>query len=526
MMMLLLLLLTAAASSVPSLKKSAASLLCRYFVVLLLLLLGPPRNNTPFATTTDAFAFQQQLQHGVKSLSTTTTTTTKWSSSFVKTALGSAASSNNGGGGSSRSSEEDDEDDDDIAIQWNLFKKHHAKGSWKGIWTSYDYMGDLLDETVASVDLNLNKDGQEEEEEVITQNHQFVVGATRSDCATCFDSMETKTIPVAVYTPNNLRRQRFAACGMVNGPTLLRSGIMATELGLNYGDGRLRVIFQHAPVWERDVEPGSCPPAGLKLLRVMVSREALRSSAPTAESETADPPDGSINPTFYRGVPPFAWHKKWSGTAWTWGPQQGNRGWSVTDLEEHDSWHGASPPQAWNMRLPGGCFVQAPRIVSSQETALLRLAWLPTPDMLLRLEAGVSALQPDMLLQDDSLEGFEPPSLVSLRCDVLKNTGDLAGQPQFVQDEQQQQQQETATASSSTAAKKTSKEIVAEALSKAAVTQQQQQQQQQQIPEESDNSSSDRVRTTSSPSSKNENPDDEQTPPDKDLQTIRDALKF
>lgn len=39
--------------------------------------------------------------------------------------------------------------DEDISVQWDLFKKHHAKGEWKGIWTSYDYIGDVVDETVA-----------------------------------------------------------------------------------------------------------------------------------------------------------------------------------------------------------------------------------------------------------------------------------------------------------------------------------------------------------------------------------------
>jgi hypothetical protein len=37
-----------------------------------------------------------------------------------------------------------------------------------------------------------------------------------------------------------------------------------------------------------------------------------------------------------------------------------------------------------------------------------------------------------MLLDDESLVGFEPPSLVSLRCDVLQKIGDLEGEPQFV----------------------------------------------------------------------------------------------
>jgi hypothetical protein len=139
---------------------------------------------------------------------------------------------------------------DDPTIQWDLFNKHHAKGSWKGVWTTYDYIGDVMDETVASVDLNLkeNDDGSA----VIDHTHTIVVGAKRSDCKTCFDSMEQKTLPVAQYTPDNvLQRSRLAGISMVNGPTILRSGAMATELILRHGDGRVRVVFNHAPVWEQ-----------------------------------------------------------------------------------------------------------------------------------------------------------------------------------------------------------------------------------------------------------------------------------
>ena len=55
---------------------------------------------------------------------------------------------------------------------------------------------------------------------------------------------------------------------------------------------------------------------------------------------------------------------------------------------------------------------------------LFRLAWLPDDDNLLRVEAGVAALQP-MIVDDDTMVGFEPPSLVSLRCDMMKNMGEL-----------------------------------------------------------------------------------------------------
>jgi len=315
---------------------------------------------------------------------------------------------------------------DDPSVQWDLFNTHHAKGSWKGVWTTYDYIGDVMDETVASVDLNLkqNEDGQD----IVEHTHTIVVGAKRSDCATCFDSMERRTLPVQKYTADNiLQKSRLAGVSMVNGPSILRSGAMATELILRHGDGRIRATFHHAPVWERGVEPGSCPPQGLKLFRAMLSREAIRETAPTAETEGKDvPKDG--NPVFFRPVPPFNWHKKWRGTSWTWGPQSGNRGWAVEELDETDSWHGITPVECWNLRLPGGIHLQAPRIINDASVGICRLAWLPNDETLLRVEAGVSALQP-MMVEDDMMIGFEPPKLTSLRCDMLEKAGELEDAP-------------------------------------------------------------------------------------------------
>jgi len=315
---------------------------------------------------------------------------------------------------------------DDPAIQWELFNKHHAKGSWKGVWTTYDYIGDIMDETIASVDLDPKKgdDGND----VVEHAHTIVVGAKRSDCATCFDSMETRTLPVQKYTPDNIvQKSRLAGVSMINGPSILRSGAMATELILKHGDGRIRATFHHAPVWEKGIEPGSCPPQGLKLFRAMLSRESLRSTAPTFETESNDPPTKG-NPIFFRPVPPFNWHKKWSGTSWTWGPQSGNRGWAVDELEETDAWQGITPVDCWNLRLPGGVHLQAPKIITDATVGICRLAWLPDDETLLRVEAGVSALQP-MFLDDESMIGFEPPSLTSLRCDMLEKVGELENVP-------------------------------------------------------------------------------------------------
>ena len=72
--------------------------------------------------------------------------------------------------------------------------------------------------------------------------------------------------------------------------------------------------------------------------------------------------------------------------------------------------------------------------MTDAETGLFRLAWLPDDETLLRVEAGVIALQ-GMEMEDNTMVGFKPPSLTSLRCDVLKKAGDLPGEPQFARAE-------------------------------------------------------------------------------------------
>ena len=352
---------------------------------------------------------------------------------------------------------------DDPDLQWQLFQKYHARGSWKGVWTTYDYMGDVIDEAIASVNLA----GDDDDDDKVSHVHTIVTDAKLSDCATCFDStMQTKDLPVAEYTKDTLlnKKIRCAANSLVIGPTLLRSGgVMAMELVLSQGDARLRTILQYAPVWEQGIEPGSCPPQGLKLARTLVSRECLRDAPPTAETEAAEDPAAKGNPVFYRPVSPFKWHKVWGGTSWTWGPTTGNRGWSIENLQEGEDWHGNSATEFWNLRLPGGVFVQTPRLITDIQIGLCRLAWLPDDDTLLRVEAGVSALQP-MLLDDDTLVGFQPPSLASLRCDVLKNLGDLEGEPMFIKD---QKEKEAAMAQRAEEAAQRAREVAQKAAAQA-----------------------------------------------------------
>jgi hypothetical protein len=246
---------------------------------------------------------------------------------------------------------------------------------------------------------------------------------------------------------------------MVVGPSVLKSGAMSTELVLRHGDGRVRVTFQHAPVWERGVEPGSCPPQGLKLFRAVVSKEKLRSKSgattddattegtlvvgqPSVEEEKNSPPSPG-NPRFFRPVPPYKWHAKWSGTSWTWGPQTGDRGWSILEMDEADSWHGRPRGDAtsvWSLVLPGGLLIQCPRVIVGGMAGICRLAWMPEDEgevgtvgdgntaKLLRVEASVSALEPIISDEDETMMvGFYPPTLGSLRTDILEKIGELEG---------------------------------------------------------------------------------------------------
>ena len=56
---------------------------------------------------------------------------------------------------------DDDEEEEELMdalspedVQWSLFNKYHARGNWRGSWTTYDFMGDVQDVTVARYDLN------------------------------------------------------------------------------------------------------------------------------------------------------------------------------------------------------------------------------------------------------------------------------------------------------------------------------------------------------------------------------------
>ncbi len=85
-----------------------------------------------------------------------------------------------------------------VQDNWNQFVSQ-CSGSWNSLWSTYNWIGDMEDETIATVELLKSGD-------TITHNHIIPLSSTTSSCERCQDSFETRTIPVAQYSPGNLRR--------------------------------------------------------------------------------------------------------------------------------------------------------------------------------------------------------------------------------------------------------------------------------------------------------------------------------
>ena len=131
--------------------------------------------------------------------------------------------------------DDDDSDtlisNDDSNLQWHLFCKHHARcdkvddglqtrnTSWVGKWSTHDYVGDVVLETIpASVNYIASNNR-------VDVTHTISTGSTLSDCETCYDDPNSlRTIPITTYTPYNIvSKSRLGACGMVVGPSIMRS---------------------------------------------------------------------------------------------------------------------------------------------------------------------------------------------------------------------------------------------------------------------------------------------------------------
>lgn len=128
-----------------------------------------------------------------------------------------------------------------INLQWQLFGKYHAHfanlddslqtktTSWVGKWTTYDYVGDIVLETMPASVNYISSTGStnpsSESPDRVNVTHSISTGSTLSDCEKCFDDPNSiRTIPVASYTPDNIiSKSRLGSCGMVVGPSIIHS---------------------------------------------------------------------------------------------------------------------------------------------------------------------------------------------------------------------------------------------------------------------------------------------------------------
>lgn len=312
------------------------------------------------------------------------------------------------------------------AAQWEQFKTNHV-GAWRGLWETFDALGDVVDRTETLFDVALDPTG---DHAVLSQTLPTAV--TQSDCETCFDGVQEQRIPMGQASSVSLGRTTVLGPVLVNGPVVLRSGAMATELALRHRHGRARVTFQHAPVWHKDSDLGVGLPDALELFRVVLRREALRDYCPTPENEAAQD-----EVFFWRPTPPFKWAEDghlWRGETTTSrceddGGTTGPERLDMTDeaTRWHERFRGEDPEATWHLRLPGGLLVQCPRRIyrgslgdGENTSDLFRMAWMCEEDRLLRATAGVRAFK--TMSETDGDYVVLPPVLETIVFDDVSKT--------------------------------------------------------------------------------------------------------
>ena len=311
------------------------------------------------------------------------------------------------------------ETDTDFAdAQWQLYAAQ--SGRWEGVWTTFDSQGIEQLAHTGCWDVSLDGDDAVHKMEVPGPD-----GYPRQ-------------IPVGTYTRGKLGRQTCAGAGMVSGPTLLRSGLMSTELLLRYGASRLRVAVQHAPAEANEGVEDAVP--ALLCFRCVVARERCDGAPPTREVEATrwqghedDLPDDQDNTHFWKGRSPYSWRRDWVGESDV-AIRDTLEHFELPDgLDDEESWHEStrSGEASYNLALPGGIRVQAPQIIPAAQPVPIRVAWMPNAQTLLRAEGVVTALE----AVEGSDERLAPPRLVTFRADCLKDRGPKPGDPIYVDPE-------------------------------------------------------------------------------------------
>ncbi|CAM9100799.1 unnamed protein product [Ascophyllum nodosum] len=132
--------------------------------------------------------------------------------------------------------------------EWNDYKAAHA-GNWQGMWTTYNAAGnqqggsDRMDALI-----ELSPDG-----ETLRHVNILYVGSIDSECSTCFDSVETREIPLGLFTKDKFKHRAFGPV-YLNGPRVTRRGDMNIEVGIRNANRRVRCIVTHRPQFDGVVQ--------------------------------------------------------------------------------------------------------------------------------------------------------------------------------------------------------------------------------------------------------------------------------
>lgn len=246
--------------------------------------------------------------------------------------------------------------------EWNEYTASHV-GRWRGMWTTYDAAGvqqgeaDRIDTTI-----QLSSDGT-----TVKHVNTLYVESVDSECSKCFDSVETRDMPVGEYTKDNFR-QRASGATYLSGPGVTRRGDMTTEIGFRDADRRVRCIVSHRPQFN-----GPAPPSQLALERIVIVRETKLtggSSAPSAEL---------LWPQFDHP----GWLGLWCGRSMILENDVGGENLSMAWREEAlPPTHlrkcrcaGAPEGDAAPMEFNGGIYLEVPSVVLAGKPAELLLRW-------------------------------------------------------------------------------------------------------------------------------------------------------
>lgn len=250
--------------------------------------------------------------------------------------------------------------------EWHDYTANQA-GRWRGLWTTYDPSGnqqgdpDRMDTT-----LDLSSNGQ-----VMKHVNTLYVESVDSDCSSCFDSVETREMPVGEYTQESFR-QRVSGAVYLSGPGVTRRGDMTTEVGFRCADRRVRCVVSHRPVFN-----GAEPPSQLLLERIVIVKETR--SAREDSVQTVDSLWSRFEKPSWLGL--WYGHTRFldavdtdggngeGGLAWQEEPFPPShlRKCRCSGVPEEDS--------HLSLEVDGGIRLEAPKLVRSGEPAELSVSW-------------------------------------------------------------------------------------------------------------------------------------------------------